>query len=200
MRSRVLVALLLAAPLARADRLITVPTARKLLSGTFRVESLRQFGAGGNGIDYIATSFSQLWEAEAQVIRSNGHDPRLTGDFTYNVIAPLPGFSPGFSLGVQDIAGAQSTGTRAFLCGTVRNEFDHGNVPFDVTTGVFFGKKFTPYVGTSIPVYSWLRLQGEHDGSQGRVAFEALPLRGLRLRLVGRSGAVLGSIGYTARF
>ena len=200
MRLRLLAALLLAAPLAGADRLISVPTARKLLSGTIRVETLRQFGTGENGVDYLAFSASQYWDAELQVVRSGQHDPRLTGDFTYNVIAPLPGFSPGVSLGVQDVASAYATGTRAFVCGTIRNEFAHGNVPFDVTVGLFAGKKFTPFVGANVPVYSWLRLLAEHDGSRGQAAFEALPLRGLRLRLVARSGAVLGSVGYTARF
>ena len=101
---------------------------------------------------------------------------------------------------MQDVASAYTTAARGFLCATVRNGFDHGNVPFDVTVGFFVGKKFTPYVGANVPVYSWLRLLAEHDGSRAEAAFEALPLRGLRLRLVGRSGAVLGSVGYTARF
>ena len=98
------------------------------------------------------------------------------------------------------MADATRVGPRAFACATIRNGFDHGNVPFDVTTGLFVGRRTAPFVGTSVPVYRWLRFLAENDGIKGQVALEALPLRGLRLRLVGGAGRVLGSLGYTARF
>lgn len=200
MRSRLALALLLLAPAAGADRLITIPTARKLSDGDFRLETLRQFGDGGHALDYFAAAFAQAWEAEGRVVERDGHDAKLTGDLTYNVIAPLPGISPGFALGVQDLGDATRPGIRGFVCGTLRNEFAHGNVPFDVTSGLTFGRQVRPFVGTSVPLYPWLRLMAEQDGFEGRAALEALPFRGLRLRLVGQRGGVLGSIGYTARF
>ena len=200
MRLPSILALLALAVASRADRLVTVPTARKLLDGTIRLETLRQFGAGGNARDYLAVGFAQAWELEGRVVERTGRDARLTGDLTYNVVAPLTGFSPGFALGVQDLGDVTGPGARAFACATFRNEFNHGNVPFDVTTGLTAGRRVRPYVGTAVPVYRWLRLLAEHDGFEGRAALEALPLRGLRVRVVGERGAVLGSIGYTARF
>ncbi len=200
MRACLAALFLLLAPLTRADRLITVPTARKLLDGSVRLESLRQFGAGGYGTDYLAVGLGPSFEAEARLLERAGRDPRLTGDLTYNVIAPLTGFSPGLAFGVQDIAAATHTGPRAFACATIRNGFDHGNVPFDVTSGLFVGRRTSPYVGVSVPVYRWLRLLAENDGYEGQAALEALPVRGMRLRLVGERGRVLGSFGYTARF
>ena len=200
MRAPLAALLLLFASLAQADRLITVPTARKLLDGSVRLESLRQFGAGGYGTDYLAVGLGPSFEAEARLLERPDRDPRLTGDVTYNVIAPLTGFSPGLALGVTDVADATHVGPRAFACATVRNGFDRGNVPFDVTVGLFAGRRTTPYVGTSVPIYRWLRLLAENDGRDGRAALEATPLRGLRLRLVGERGRVLGSFGYTARF
>ena len=200
MRARLAVLPLALAPFARADRLITIPTARKLLDGSVRLESLRAFGAGGDGEDYLAVGLSPSLEGEARLLERAGRDPRLTGDLTYNVISPLTGFSPGIALGVQDVATATRTGPRAFACTTIRNGFDHGNVPFDVTTGLFVGRRASPFVGTSVPVYPWLRFLAENDGVRGQVALEATPLRGLRLRLVGGDGRVRGSFGYTARF
>lgn len=200
MRARLSAALVALASLAGADRLITVPTARKLLDGSVRLESLRQFGAGGNGTDYLAVGLGPSFEAEARLLERTGRDPRLTGDLTYNVISPLTGFAPGLAFGVQDIAGATRVGPRGFVCATIRNGFDHGNVPFDVTTGLFVGRRSSPYVGVSVPVYRWLRLLAENDGQQGQAALEATPLRGFRVRLVGARGQVLGSLGYTARF
>ena len=177
-----------------------MPTARKLLDGTFRVETLRQFGAGGNATDYFAVGFAQAWEAEGRYVERTGRDPRLTGDLTYNVIAPIAGLSPGFAVGLQDLGDVTTPGLRGFLCGTFRNEFAHGSTPFDVTSGITFGRQVRPYVGAAVPVYRWLRLLAEHDGFQGQAALEALPIRGLRLRLVGGKGRALGSVGYTARF
>lgn len=188
------------AGVARGDRLITIPTARKFLDGDFRLETLRQFGNGGNANDYLAIGFAQAWEAEARAIERSGHDAKITGDLTYNVISPLTGLTPGFALGIQDLGDATRPGIRGFACATFRNEFAHGSVPFDVTTGLTLGRQARPYVGTSVPVYRWLRLLAENDGFEGRAALEALPVRGLRLRLEGQRGGVLGSIGYTAKF
>lgn len=192
-------ALLALAPLARADRLITIPTARKLLDGSVRLESMREFGHFDRGTDYLAAAFGQAWEAEARVLR--GPDfTKGTVDLTYNVVAAIPGFSPGISAGVQDLAAATSAGPRAFVCLTNRVEANGHNTPFDVTSGLFVGKRTRPFVGTTVPMYPFLRLLAEHNGDYGSVGFEATPFRGLRLRLVGRSGAVLGSLGYTAKF
>ena len=199
MRARLAALLLILPPFAAADRLITIPTARKLLDGSVRLESLREFGAGGNGTDYLAVGLGPSFEAEARLLEREGRDARLTGDLTYNVVAPLTGFSPGLALGVTDVADATRLGTRGFACATIRNGFDHGNVPFDVTSGFFVGRRATPFLGTSVPVYAWLRFLAEDDGRIGRVALEAAPLRGLRLRLIGERGRTLGSLGYTVR-
>lgn len=196
MRLLVLLPLVLA-PLARADRLISVPTARKLLDGSIRLESLRRFGRGGEATDYLAAGLGPSWEAEARYFERPGS---ATLDLAYNVVSPFTGLAPGFALGVQDVAGQTRPGVRAFACATLRNEFGRGNVPFDVTTGLFVGHRITLYVGASVPVYPWLRLLAEHDGYDGQAALEALPLRGFRLRLVARAGSLAGSVGYTARF
>ena len=200
MRAPLFVVVLALAGSVHADRLISVPTARKLLDGSVRLESLRQFGPGGYGTDYLAAGLGPSWEAEARLLERGDRDSKLTGDVTYNVLAPLTGFAPGLAIGVQDVAAATSTGLRAFACATVRNGFDHGNVPFDVTVGMFVGRRSTPYVGTSVPLYFWLRLLAESDGLAGKAALEATPLRGLRLRLVGERGRLLGSFGYTVKF
>ncbi len=199
MTRRLCALLLTLAPFARADRLITVPTARKLLDGSVRLEYLQQFGRDAS-IGYATAAFGGAWEAEARYLHTDGRDDRGTLDLSYNIIAPLAGFSPGFAVGVQDIADETKAGTRAFLCGTIRNEFGAGNAPFDVTVGLFAGRLVTPYVGTSVPLYAWASLLAEQDGRQGQLALEARPTRGLRLRLIARSGNVLGSVGYTVSF
>ena len=192
--------LLLLAPLAAADRLITIPTARKLLDGSFRGEFLRDFGSAKNGTDYLAAGLGPSWEAEVRVLRHDGRAARTTADFTYNLISAVPGFSPGFAFGVQDALDQTRAGTRLFALTTIRNEFGGGNAPFDITVGLLAGRRTSPFVGAAVPVYSWLRLMAEHDGDRGRVGFEARPAKGVRLRLVATDGRVAGSVGYTVGF
>ena len=189
-------ALLLIAPLARADRLISVPTARKLLDGSYRLESLRRFGRGSEATDYLAAGLGPAWEAEARLFERSD---RATVDLTYNLLSPFPGLAPGFAFGIQDALDETRPGRRLFACGTIRNEFGRRGEAFDVTVGLFAGRRVTPYVGASVPLRPGLRLLAEHDGDQGQAALEATPFRGLRLRLVSKGGAALGSIGYTAR-
>ena len=196
MRALTLLPLALA-PLAAADRLISVPTARKLLSGSVRLESLRRFGRGGEGTEYLAAGLGPAWEAEA---RRFVESSRTTLDLTYNLVSPFPGLAPGVAFGLMDALDETRPGRRLFACATIRNELGRGSVPFDVTVGGFVGRRVTPYVGASVPVYAGLRALVEHDGYTGQAALEATPLRGLRLRLVSRGGAALGSVGYTARF
>lgn len=199
-RRRLVLLALALAPFAAADRLISVPTARKLTDGTFRAESLRDLRDLGRGTDYFAAGLGPMWEGEFRYLRRGDEDDTATFDLTYNVIAAIPGFSPGFSFGVLDALDQSSDGIRFFGCTTIRNEFDHGNVPFDVTFGFLGGRSFSPYVGANVPVYSWLRLMAEHDGNRGRVAFEAQPLRGFRVRLISTEGHFGASIGYSAGF
>lgn len=199
-RSRLTFALLALASFAAADRLITIPTARKLLDGTFRLESLRELGNGRLGTDYLAAGLGPQWEAEARVLRYDGRDPHATADVTYNVLSAVPGFSPGFAVGVQDAFDETGTGTRLFGLTTIRNQFQNTNVPFDVTIGLFVGRRTTPFLGTSVPVYRWARVLAEHDGDRGRIGFEALPAKGFRVRLTATDGRIAGSVGYTAGF
>ena len=190
-------AILLLAPLARADRLISVPTARKLLDGSIRLETLRRFGRGAEATDYLAAGLGPAWEAEARLFERSD---RATIDLTYNLLSPFPGLAPGFAFGLQDALDETGPGRRLFACGTVRNEFGRRGESFDVTVGLFVGRRVTPYVGASVPLRKGLRLLAEHDGYVGQAALEAAPFRGVRLRVVSREGAMLGSVGYTARF
>ena len=199
MRLWLVLLLLAVAPLALADRLLTIPTARKLLDGSLRFESLRRLDRLGTGTDYLATAFGNGYEAEARLLHRRGDD-RATLDLTYNVVAAIPGFSPGIALGVQDLADQTRPGARLFGLFTNRVEFGAGNVPFDVTVGLFVGRRVTPFVGAAVPLYAGLRLLAEHDGDMGRVGLEATPLRGLRARLVEGNGDLLGSLGYTVKF
>ena len=193
----ILVFLLLCASFAQADRLISVPTARKLLDGAYRLESLRRFGRGTEATDYFAAGLGPAWEAEARLFERSD---RATVDLGYNLLSPFPGLAPGFAFGLQDAFDETHSGRRLFLCGTIRNEFGRGGEAFDVTVGLFAGRRVTPYVGASVPLRPGLRLLVEHDGYVGQAALEAIPFRGVRLRLVSKGGAALGSLGFTARF
>lgn len=202
MRLRLIPLFLAVAPLASADRLISLQTARKLTVGTLRAEYLSELSRGRTQMTYLAAGLTTTWEAELRTERFGNGDTKFTGDLVYNVVSPLSGISPGIAFGMQDVAGTTRDGRQLFGCITFREEDESRNETIyeDVTVGLLVGRRTTPYLALSFPFSPEIRLLAEASSLRAQAGIEVRPVRNLGLRLVAREKDLLGSVSYTVRF
>ena len=198
---RVLPLLLLAlAPLARADRLINVPVATKLLAGSVRLEEAVGFSDSRVRRESLLYAVNATLELEARRFRGVGFD-ESTVDVYATLLSPFKGYSPGFALGVRDALDRTGDGFRPWVAVTFREAFQLGDIErgADITLGAFFGARGSALVGVSIPLGPDLRLLAESDGIRPSAGLQ-YAIRGLEFRLFTDDRAALGSLRYSLRF
>jgi hypothetical protein len=197
---RSVVVLLIALPaLGLADRLITIPTARKIPYKTVRYELRFEPGEFGRRENLLAAGIGPAWETE---IRS-APDPTFrrpgTVDLAYNYVAALPGYTPGFSAGVQDASNLTSTGRRFYAVTTYRIPCDviNGDYPLDLTLGMFAAGRWSPFLGVLFPFSKEFHLLAEEDGHYIATGLEFAPVKNLNFRTVVRNNRTLLSAQWT---
>jgi hypothetical protein len=202
MRRTAVLPIFLLAALGHADRLIAVPTARKIPYGTVRYEfrgEPRQVGERENLLGLgIGTSF----DMELRLDQEPGERSVGTFDFSYNYIAPLAGLVPGLSMGIQDAMDRTEDGRRFFGAATFRQPFStlNGDFPADMTIGFFAAKHWSPFVGVLVPFSKEFHLLAEHNGNRIAAGFEYRPIPVLNLRFQVRGQRPLLSAQLTTRF
>lgn len=199
MRAALALSVIAIAAGAQADRLITIPTARKLTDGTIRLETLQPLRTGGPEFSYAAFGINQFLEGEIRTERYSGHDLRATADLTYNFISAIPGLTPGFAFGLQDVAGTTRTGRRAFACATFREEGDTGLVA-DLTIGGFFGSHSGPLVGVDFPLTNGFHLVADYNAYRAQAGFEARAFRNFAARFIVQDKTPMASVSYRMKF
>ncbi len=202
MRRLAALSLLGLASLASADRVLTVPTARKLTYGTVRYEFRAEPKQRGAREHLLGVGIGPAYELELRTEWKNDRVSVGTFDFAYNLIAPIPELSPGISFGVQDALDQTFDGRRFYLATTFRPIFStvNGDVPADVTLGLFQGRYTHPFVGVSLPFAREFRLLAEHNGFRPQAGFELRPRPNLGLRIAFRERQTLTSLQYSTRF
>lgn len=190
-----------AASPAHADRIITVPTARKLPFRTVRYEL--QAHPGGNRVSesYLGIGIGTALEIELRhgAARSGGAEGTI--DFAYNYLPPILD-APGISFGIQDALDRTPDGQRFFFAIGFRPMFStlSGDVPADVTLGAFLGRVDSAFVGVAIPFSEQVRLLAEHNGYRLSSGFEIRPVRTIGLRAILRDQALHLGFWATKRF
>lgn len=187
---------------ASADRVITVPTGRKILYRTARYEFRTEPHSGGTAEQLFGVGIGTSIEAEFRSTQLYGADLKDTLDLAYNVVAPIPDISPGISFGVQDAFNRTTDGRRFFAAFTTRQVVDtlNGAYTAEVTLGVMKGKYTRPYVGLSLPFSEEFRLLVEHNGLRAAAGFEIRPAPMLGLRFQVREKQTFVSAQITTRF
>ena len=187
--------------LARADRLINVPEATKLVAGTVRYEEM--YGLSDRAVqrESFLYAVDDTLAVEARHFRSDGRDD-TTVDLYATIISPFKGYAPGFAVGVRDALGATRDGFRPWLAVTFREPYQVGEIErgADLTIGAFFGRHGSALVGFSIPLGPDLRFLAENDGYRLSAGVQYAPIRNLELRLVTEDLTPLGSFRYSLRF
>lgn len=187
---------------ASADRLLTVPTARKIPYGTWRYEYRAEPDGSGQQENLLGIGIGTSFDMEVRSLRDRGwDDTKLTTDFSYNYIGALQGLVPGISVGVQDAANITPTGRRYFGALTFREPCAtaDGDYPLDLTLGLFAAGHFSPYVGLLLPFSKKIHLLAEHDGYRIAVGGEYRPYDWLNIRVQTFESRPLLSVQLTRR-
>ncbi|HEY0866813.1 MAG TPA: hypothetical protein VGE01_05530 [Fimbriimonas sp.] len=187
---------------ASADRLLSIPTGRKIPFGTVRFEAMSELSRGRAQEYFLGFGLTTYFDVEVRSEYFSGSDPAGSFDVSYNFIAPIPDITPGISVGVQDALDNLRDGRRFYGAFTLRPVFStiNGDVPADLTLGFFLGTHSAPFAGGTIPFSREFRLLYEYNGIRITSGLEVLPRPDLALRLVFRDEDVLGSVQYTRRF
>jgi hypothetical protein len=187
---------------AHADRLISVPTARKIPYGIVRYEFRAEPKDTGKREHLLGLGIGTSFDMELRLDQQPGEKADGTFDLAYNYIAPIQGLVPGLSMGVQDALDRTPEGRRFFGAATFRQPFStmNGDFPADVTLGVMGEKRWTPYVGVLVPFSKEFHLLAEHDGERISAGLELRPIPEINLRFQVRGQRTLVSVQATTRF
>jgi len=194
MRLALVIGLFAAASLVQADRLITIPTGRKLAYGTVRYEFRLDPSGSGNPESLLGIGIGTSFDMELRTEDQPGQRTTGTFDLAYNFLGAVPGLLPGLSLGVQDALDQTRDGRRFFAATTFREPFEtlNGEFPADITLGMFIAKKSTPFVGVEVPFSKEFHLLAEHNGIRiaAGAEYRPIPLINLRAQVIGQRSFV----------
>ena len=202
MRPVAVLAMLGLAAVAAADRLITIPTGRKLPYGTVRYEFRSEGKQRGTREHLLAAGIGTSFELEARTSWLDKDRGAGTFDLAYNVISPIPDLSPGISFGVQDALDQTEDRRRFYTALTFRPYFitANGDVPGEVTLGIMQGEYTHPFVGVGIPFSREFRILAEHNGLRPAAGFEYRPKPNYAFRFQFRERQTLLSLQLTTKF
>ena len=194
MRALLAAAALVAPLAASADRVVLVPTGKKLLRGQVRLEGLDR--PGDRGRLWLGTGLLQSFELEGVLSEERPGTWAGTFDFAYNHAPPITDISPGISVGVMDALNRTAEGRALYLAITYRyGNFGDLNqdVPTELTFGLWTRAEGLAFFGVSLPFSKELRFLAEHDSNRLAGGLELRPADGVAAKVIfEREGTALG--------
>jgi hypothetical protein len=187
---------------SHADRLIQVPTGRKLAYRTIRPEFMFEPHKDGTSEYYLGLGLTNSIEMEFRTQRFRNQNVKQAIDLSYNLVGPIPDLSPGVSIGVQDAMNATSDSRRVFVAVTVRQTLDGigGDVYGDLTIGGYFGTRGGAFVGLSLPISQQFRFVIDHNGYRAAGGIEIAPVKGASIKFIARAEQTFLSCSYSTKF
>jgi hypothetical protein len=195
-------AALLIATSALADRLILIPTGKKLLTESFQLEILTDRSRDIT-MGWFGTGLGQSFDFE--VTGESFDDNRLVAsvDFSYNYTVPVVDFIPGVSFGVQDAMNVTDRGRNVYLAVTHRfgnvGELNQ-DIPTELTYGFWTREGGLVFAGVSLPFSHTLQLLAEHDSDNLTAGVQIKPHEGVSFRALFRQNQVMVSLRVQSRF
>lgn len=197
-RTLALLALQGVAALACADRLILIPTGKKIGFDEVRAEVM--FGGRPSYTKaWLGVGIGQQFDAELVYEHLSPSPQFLSFNFAYNYITPVTDLSPGVSIGVRDGLNRTLDGRAFYVASTLRVATDI-DAPAEFTLGAGTQSLRGVFVGAMLPLSPTLRLLGEHDSRRWTAGVEWAPLRGGSIRVLFQQDRTLLSVGATVRF
>ncbi|MFZ4507417.1 MAG: hypothetical protein ACOYON_06950 [Fimbriimonas sp.] len=189
------------ASLASADRLINVPTARKVLKGIARYEISYQGAADESVMHRLAYGVDSSVDVEFRTGVLS--DPRLNSTFNagYQYLAAVPGVSPGISMGIVDALNRSDEGRKLFVALTFREAVytPTGESNLDITLGVFALARSAGFVGLYLPFTREVAILAEHDGLDISAGFEYRPAKTIAVRWITAGNRNVYSLSFSRR-
>lgn len=175
---------------AHADRIVNIPTGKKIPKGTVRAEFLTTPGK-----DFTFGWFSYAPDKffEIEYVGENLNKSSLSNSFNlqYTYIVPITDLSPGISFGILD--GLDETSTRRTLYTAITyrlgndgpNNQDYGT---DLTFGFWTKKEGIFFIGAEIPFSKQIWLVGEHDSVRATAGLDLRLFDNAGFRILFRNG------------
>ena len=188
---------------ASADRLIMIPTGRKMLSKVAKFDFLVVPSRGRMQV-WVGKGLSEIFELEFSVESFDSSRTVTSVNFAYNYVPPLlPDEAPGISFGVQDALNVTEDGRGIYIAAT----FLYGNygvhnqdVPTELTIGLWNKAEGIAFGGALLPFSKHLLLVAEHDTKRITAGFEIRPVNYVRFRFLFRQDQVMLGLQVHARF
>lgn len=197
-----LFAVLVLGSAAQADRLVNIPTGKRInfKEGRFEVLSVpsRDFAFGT-----FRYGIGESWEIEAMAESLNQDTIDFGFSLTYNYISPFTDASPGISFGISDIGDNLTERRTAWAAITYAFGNDgalNQNVPTELTLGLWTRDEGFFFAGAALPYSEHLWVIGEHDSRRITAGFELRPFPEASLRFLWRGGDPMIGMSYSARF
>ena len=201
-RAPIVALVLLLAAAVSADRLIRIPTGKKLLSDSYRFEIMAE-PSRDRTLGWLGAGLGPSFDLELTGESFNSNRIVSSFDFSYNYLVPITDFIPGLSFGVQDGLGVTERGRSLYLAVTFRlgNYGEHNqDVPTELTIGFWTRREGVAFGGVSLPMSEHLKLLAEHDASHLTAGFELSPVEGGSFRFLFRKNQVLIGLRISQRF
>ncbi|GIK33061.1 MAG: hypothetical protein D8M22_06285 [Armatimonadetes bacterium] len=176
---------------AFADRLIVIPTGKKLPLGTYRFESLLGPGDPSSKSWSIGAAFNKFFDGQVAWERGDDMAERVSFDLGFNLVDPVIGFAPGFSVGVRDLTGESRDGRMLYAALTHYEGLTgthNSDVPLEFTVGLSAGDRTGVFVGLVVPFTRWTRFISEYDTRRLTQGFQFTPTQALDVRWLHRPG------------
>ncbi|MBX3118078.1 MAG: hypothetical protein KF784_03370 [Fimbriimonadaceae bacterium] len=196
-------ALIVVASWASADRLFFLPVGKKIPFGTARVEYMFDGGSHDTNRGWLGLGITNIFDLELTYEQFNGRNKVNSVDFSYNYLTPITDFGPGISVGVRDALNETREGRYYYIAATkyvgLEGELNQ-NVPLEFTIGYAGGSRNGLFAGADVPITEFFHLITEFNKSGVTNGLELRPHRGLSVRWMHRDQQVLWSLGWTKRF
>jgi hypothetical protein len=187
---------------ASADRLILIPTGKKLLSDTFQIEILTDRSRDAT-MGWFGLGLGQSFDFEVTGESFNDNRMVTSLDFSYNYTVPVVDFAPGLSLGVQDALGVTERGRNVYAAVTFRFG-NYGELNQDIPTELTFGFWSRPeglfFAGVRLPFSRYVSVLAEHDSENLTAGFQISPQDGIAFKALFRQDQVMVSFRVQSRF
>jgi hypothetical protein len=193
---------LLFACAAPADRLVLIPTGKKLLSETFQIELLTDRSRDVT-MGWLGFGLGQSWDLELTGESFDDNTLQASLDFSYNYTVPIVDFAPGISFGVQDAMGVTQRGRNLYMAVTYRfgnyGELNQ-DIPTELTFGFWSRSEGLLFAGVSLPFSKSLSMIAEHDSENLTAGFQVSPHDGVAFKALFRQSQVMVSFRVQSRF
>lgn len=200
MRSLALALVMAVSAGASADRLVQIPTGKKLPLNSVRPELLWTADRPSRLQGFLGVSLTESIDAEL-LTDKEGADPAVASlTLSYNFVVPVVDLTPGISFGVVDAFDRTEFGRGGFLALTWRLGLIGDLVqetPAEFTIGAVTNRG--AFVGLMLPLAQQIRLVAEHDGLRPTAGLELRPTRGVNVRWLFRERSTLFGLSAQVR-